>query len=68
MPEQATAPTPQWVTVNEAAEFFGAHPITVRRWISQGRVRAQRMGVRAIRVDVSVAPGEPVQPHLGREA
>lgn len=55
-----------WRTVNEAAAIFGCHPMTLRTWISQGRVRAQRMGVRAIRVDVSVAPGEPVQPHLGR--
>lgn len=40
------------VNLQEAAERAGVHPKTVRRWISEGRIRGYRMGPRFIRVDL----------------
>ena len=30
--------------MKEAAEFLGAHPVTVRKWIRQGKIPAHRIG------------------------
>jgi excisionase family DNA binding protein len=43
-----TAPHP---TQKQAAEFIGIDVKTIRRWISQGRLTAYRVGPRLIRVD-----------------
>jgi excisionase family DNA binding protein len=32
------------MTVQEAAAFLGKHEETVRRWIRQGKIRAERVG------------------------
>lgn len=42
----------QLATVNDAAEYVGVHPKTIRRWIAQGRLTAYAAGPRLIRVDL----------------
>jgi excisionase family DNA binding protein len=42
---------PPQPTIKQTAEFFGADPKTIRRWIAQGRLTAYRVGPRLIRVD-----------------
>ncbi|MGA9676713.1 MAG: helix-turn-helix domain-containing protein [Mycobacterium sp.] len=39
------------VPPRQAAEFFGVDVRTVRRWISDGRLTAHRVGPRLIRID-----------------
>lgn len=54
------------MTLEEAANRYGITATSVRRWISNGRVRAYRFGPRLIRVEVSdleamftpIGPGE----------
>lgn len=41
----------KWLTLQEAANQYGAHPITVRRWIAAGEIAGYKVGKRAIRVD-----------------
>ena len=43
---------PSWGTVKEAAERSGLNPMTIRRYITAGRLPAQRVGVKLIRVDL----------------
>lgn len=50
-----------FVSIAEVAEIYGVHPTTVRRWIMEGRVDAQRVGARLIRLDL-----ENVYQRLGR--
>jgi excisionase family DNA binding protein len=38
------------LTIAQAAESLGVHPVSIRRYISQGRLRAYRVGPRNIRV------------------
>lgn len=47
------APTglPPRCTLRQTADFFNVDVRTVRRWISQGLLVAQRVGPRLIRVD-----------------
>ncbi len=42
---------PPQPTISQTAEYFGGDVKTVRRWISQGRPTAYRVGPRLIRVD-----------------
>lgn len=35
----------------QTAEFYGVSLSTVRRWIAQGKLRAYKIGSRAIRID-----------------
>ncbi len=42
---------PPQPTISQTAEYFGVDAKTVRRWISQGRLTAYRLGPRLIRVD-----------------
>ncbi|MGB3229584.1 MAG: helix-turn-helix domain-containing protein [Mycobacterium sp.] len=46
-----TAGLPASPTIKAAAEHLGVDPKTVRRWISQGRLTAYRVGPRLIRID-----------------
>jgi excisionase family DNA binding protein len=45
------AELPAHPTQKQAAEFIGVDVKTIRRWISQGRLTAYRVGPRLIRVD-----------------
>jgi excisionase family DNA binding protein len=38
-------------SIRQAAEFHGVDQKTIRRWIAQGRLTAQRIGPRLIRLD-----------------
>ena len=38
-------------SIRQAADWIGVDPKTIRRWISQGRLRADRYGPRLLRVD-----------------
>jgi excisionase family DNA binding protein len=38
-------------SIRQAADWLGVDPKTIRRWISQGRLEAVRIGPRLIRVD-----------------
>lgn len=44
---------PSWGTVKEAAKRSGLHTMTIRRYIAAGRLPAQRVGVKLIRVDLN---------------
>ncbi|KUH99270.1 helix-turn-helix domain-containing protein [Mycobacterium sp. IS-3022] len=52
------------LTMNEAAARLGVHPMTIRRYIAAGRLRAYRLGPRLVRIhaeDVErLRQGEPV--------
>ncbi|MCT2076501.1 helix-turn-helix domain-containing protein [Dietzia cinnamea] len=39
-------------SIPAAAERYEVHPVTVRRWISEGRITGYRFGPRMIRVDL----------------
>ncbi|MGV0795956.1 helix-turn-helix domain-containing protein [Mycolicibacterium elephantis] len=41
---------PEYLTIAQVAGHFGVHTLTVRRWISAGRLPAQRLGARSIRI------------------
>lgn len=51
-------------TIKDSAAYAGVHPKTIRNWIAAGRLRAYRVGPRAIRVDrqslVALATDHPV--------
>ncbi|WP_236976878.1 MULTISPECIES: helix-turn-helix domain-containing protein [Mycobacterium] len=53
MKKQSQSRAPEMVGVDTAAEYLDVHPITVRRWIAQGRLPAQRVGPRLIRIRVA---------------
>lgn len=38
------------ISVAEAARRIDVHPITIRRWVAQGRLPGHRVGPRLIRV------------------
>ncbi len=38
------------VTMREAAELLKVSPVTIKRWLKQGRLRAYHVGPRAIRI------------------
>lgn len=48
-----TQETPQWVTIRDAAEHYQCSTKTIRRWITQGLIDAQRVGPRLIRVSTA---------------
>jgi excisionase family DNA binding protein len=52
-----TRPTPQHLKrhlapIAEAADYIGANPRTIRRYIAAGRLTGYRVGPRLIRVDL----------------
>ncbi|MGO9350929.1 MAG: excisionase family DNA-binding protein [Mycobacterium sp.] len=49
--QPAAEQLPLQVPPRQAAEFFGVDVRTVRRWISDGRLTAHRVGPRLIRID-----------------
>lgn len=42
---------PRQMSIQQAAEFLGVDPKTIRRYIAQGRIRAFRVGPRLIRIE-----------------
>ena len=40
----------EWLTTAEAAKTLKVSPLTVSRWIKQGRLPASRVGPRAVRI------------------
>ena len=56
------------IPLEEAAKACGVSNLTVRRWITEGRLRAYRLGPRLIRVETEdinamfepLGPGEPL--------
>jgi excisionase family DNA binding protein len=42
---------PRWVTIKQAAEYYQLDPKTIRRMITQDKLKARRVGERSIRVD-----------------
>lgn len=56
------------ITLEEAAKACGVTILTMRRWITEGRLRAYRLGPRLIRVETEdinalfepMGPGEPL--------
>lgn len=42
---------PDLITIERAAEFLQVSPRAIRRWIAEKRLRAYRVGKRAIRID-----------------
>ena len=51
MHEQTRAYLPPRPSIQEVAVWYGVDVKTVRRWIAQGRLTAQRIGPRLIRLD-----------------
>jgi excisionase family DNA binding protein len=51
MTNHAQTQLPAQPTINQTAKYFGVDIKTIRRWISQGRLTAYRIGPRLIRVD-----------------
>lgn len=48
---QKIAPPKDWLTIPEAAEHYGKSPVTIRRWIKEGRLEAKGSGaLRKVRV------------------
>ena len=56
------------ITLEDAANACGVSNLTIRRWITEGRLRAYRLGPRLIRVETEdinamfepLGPGEPL--------
>lgn len=56
------------IPLEEAAKACGVSNLTMRRWITEGRVRGYRLGSRLIRVEIEdinamfepLGPGEPL--------
>lgn len=44
---------PQWGTIAAAAAEWQVSPVTIRRMIARGEIKAERFGPRLIRVDLS---------------
>ena len=53
-----------WGTLEQAAKLLAVSPQTMRRYIAQGLVYAERVGPKLIRVDLNAvdALGEPMSP------
>lgn len=56
-----TAITPVKGTMQEAAEYYGVTITTIRRWISEGRLYAERVGPKLIRVEIGSMQTTPLQ-------
>lgn len=50
---QTSAGSRKLINIHAAAEYADVHPMTVRRWISAGRVPAYRVGPRLVKVDLN---------------
>ena len=60
-------PEPRWATIAEAAEYSHVPEATLRRWIAEERLPADRVGPRKLQVDLNEVdklrtPARPPQP------
>ena len=56
------SPTPSpKATIQESADYWKVSQKTVRRWISAGIIKAERIGPRLIRVDLNSLEVRPLQ-------
>lgn len=53
MAKNATTSHRRLVGINQAADYADVHPITMRRWVSAGRVPAYRAGPRLLKIDLN---------------
>lgn len=53
MPSAARTRSPRWATLAEAAVYSRVPRSTLRRWIAQGLLPANRLGPRRIEVDLN---------------
>jgi len=55
MPKTPKPPAkePQRIGIPEAARRCGVHPLTFRRWVAAGRIKAVRVGPRLLMVDAA---------------
>ena len=42
--EKRAGDTGNWLTIQEAADYLALHPNTLRRYVSEGKLRAYRSG------------------------
>lgn len=63
LPKKQQLPDPE-LSIAQAAELKAVSPLTIRRWISQGRLRAYRYSPRVIRIKLADLDnmGEQVNP------
>lgn len=52
MAKNQTTQARRLVSISQAAQYVDVHPMTLRRWISAGRVSAYRVGPRLLKVDL----------------
>lgn len=50
----------KYSTIQEAAAHFRVAPKTIRRWITAGLIKAERVGPRLIRVDIDSLKIKPI--------
>lgn len=43
----------RYYTIEQAAELYGVHERTVRRWLTEGRLTAYRVGGHLLRLDAA---------------
>ena len=46
-----TTPPREWLTVDQAAAYYGVHPKTMRLWYRTGKIPAYLIGAGTIRID-----------------
>lgn len=52
-PARRRSSAPRWVFLPDAEQYSGIPRRTLRRWVSEGRLPAERFGPRRIRVDLN---------------
>jgi excisionase family DNA binding protein len=58
MPKNKSSPSTErgehrFVRVNKAAAYWDVHPVTIRKMIDDGKIKAYRIGRRLLRVDLA---------------
>ena len=56
-----TVKSPEWGTIQQAADRYQVSTKTIRRYITQGIIEAERFGPRLIRVNLSSIQGRSLQ-------
>jgi excisionase family DNA binding protein len=50
MTPMQTAPAPEWFTPRTLAAFWQVHEESIRRWVRDGSLQANRVGPRMLRI------------------